>query len=399
MLKRHKMVAGFLAAVTTLSPMVSVMPVFAAKSNAGIGGISNTDTTTDVTSNSNVAIQSEDGKSAIVVGDDDMQVAQTLSLDVLSGDGEVVVTKADDAEGESERHIRVSEDSEGKKVASVTDKDNVLLSQTEITQAEPYSFVFTAEVGTTYHVRAVADTGFDVSTYRLLIDSGTHKGAMESIANFASHAFVAFNYDVTLDADKIVTIDFGATDSDSIVVGDTVDDSIKDSGADVVDGGSGVGISVGDTVSDDDAEHTDDTKSDEDTPTEDTDVPEDMFLSGDYDVSALAPDDFASRRLILQVDDVSKIVDAAHIIGQYGGLYLLQYTTVEQAMNAYVYYTDASVLVEPDIAVHTVKKEDIVVSLDSSDGVAIASGAAIEGAVVVDDDGGVAPAEIGRAHV
>ncbi|MCD8137423.1 MAG: hypothetical protein LUH01_16315 [Parabacteroides gordonii] len=66
-------------------------------------------------------------------------------------------------------------------------------------------------------------------------------------------------------------------------------------------------------------------------------------------VEQLDEADFASARLILLTDDAGIILDPENVIGQYGSLYLLQYPTVNQSMNAYIYYSQIADAVEPDM--------------------------------------------------
>lgn len=43
------------------------------------------------------------------------------------------------------------------------------------------------------------------------------------------------------------------------------------------------------------------------------------------------------------------IVDEEHLLASYDTIYLMQYASVEQAMNAYVYYAAHASAVEPDM--------------------------------------------------
>lgn len=63
--------------------------------------------------------------------------------------------------------------------------------------------------------------------------------------------------------------------------------------------------------------------------------------------------DFSSARLVVLTDSKDVIVDPEHLIAVYDTIYLLQYSSVKQAMNAYVYYTGHASAVEPDMDIET----------------------------------------------
>ena len=62
----------------------------------------------------------------------------------------------------------------------------------------------------------------------------------------------------------------------------------------------------------------------------------------------LNPADFASKKLIVMCSDASKILEVDQVIGCYENIYLIEYETVEECMEAYVYYTETADAVEPD---------------------------------------------------
>ena len=68
-----------------------------------------------------------------------------------------------------------------------------------------------------------------------------------------------------------------------------------------------------------------------------------------YDISNLDNTIFASARLVVISDDAKNVsADSKYIIANYQNIYLIQYETVEDAMKAYVKYTDAGLTAEPD---------------------------------------------------
>lgn len=68
-----------------------------------------------------------------------------------------------------------------------------------------------------------------------------------------------------------------------------------------------------------------------------------------YDIANLDNAIFASARLVVISDNAESVsADSRCIIANYQNIYLIQYETVEDAMKAYVKYTDAGLAAEPD---------------------------------------------------
>lgn len=63
--------------------------------------------------------------------------------------------------------------------------------------------------------------------------------------------------------------------------------------------------------------------------------------------------DFASMRLVVLTSNPDAILDQANVIANYDSIYLLQYESVQQAMNAYMYYQTVAEAVEPDAVLET----------------------------------------------
>lgn len=82
------------------------------------------------------------------------------------------------------------------------------------------------------------------------------------------------------------------------------------------------------------------------------------------DTADLNASDFASMRLVVLADDASVITNDSDVIGQYGNVYLLQFTSIQQAMNAYTYYKDKVTAVEPDATVETAAETESVRTAD-----------------------------------
>lgn len=78
------------------------------------------------------------------------------------------------------------------------------------------------------------------------------------------------------------------------------------------------------------------------------------------DTAELNASDFATMRLVVLADDASVIANDSDVIGQYGNVYLLQFTSIQQAMNAYMYYKDKVTAVEPDATVEAAAETESV---------------------------------------
>lgn len=88
-----------------------------------------------------------------------------------------------------------------------------------------------------------------------------------------------------------------------------------------------------------------------------TEAKEELFLEKADGVDSLDASQFSSQRLVVLASDSDTVIDPEHLIGQYDNIYLLQYTSVEQTMNAYVYYLSKAEAVEPDTAIAAASDE------------------------------------------
>ena len=108
-----------------------------------------------------------------------------------------------------------------------------------------------------------------------------------------------------------------------------------------------------------DAENTDENSAE----TEETE----HFLETMNGVEDLNASDFTSSRLIVLADSPETIIDSEHLVGNYGSIYLLQYKTPEQAMNAYMYYLANAQAVEPDSKVIAASEETMIGGISAAD--------------------------------
>ena len=80
------------------------------------------------------------------------------------------------------------------------------------------------------------------------------------------------------------------------------------------------------------------------------------FIDAAENIGDLDSASFSTARLIILSDDSNAIIDPEHIIGNYDNIYLMQYKSVEQAMNAYAYYEVNAEAVEPDKEIVTAEE-------------------------------------------
>ena len=326
----NKLFAGLLSALTALSPAVSALPVYAASDNDTDG----IDITTGVDTGISVTDTSDTKK---------------VSIEVDGSFGELIV----DEGKETEQTVRVSEsDDTDSKKASVTDA-NGQVTEAEVNSENPYALVLTREAGTTVTVEAKADTGFEVAQYSILMDSGA-----EEKTEFKTDNYSAFTYDLKFDADKTVKVGFGKAPEGVTLVSNT-DDAI------VIEKEDDIQVDVEKEEEDITIEKETETKKDEADDNQiviESETPADTFVSvylGDEVAEdELNVSDFASMRLVVLTDGEFTLVNEGDVIGHYGNTYLLEFTSIQQTMNAYVYYKDKVLAVEPDKTVESATEKD-----------------------------------------
>ena len=151
--------------------------------------------------------------------------------------------------------------------------------------------------------------------------------------------------------------------SEGIIDNDEASEDTKDIGSDNPDETAATtseGAKVVESpVPDESSSNTDENSIVNDAKTEEadskTDDTEDKFESDkqdteqSYDISNLDSAVFSSARLVVISDDAESISDdSKYIIANYQNIYLIQYETVEDAMKAYMKYTNAGLTAEPD---------------------------------------------------
>ena len=112
-------------------------------------------------------------------------------------------------------------------------------------------------------------------------------------------------------------------------------------------------------------ESSEDIENSEETDEESSEETSEHFLEKEEGTDSLDASLFSSQRLVVLASDAEDIIDPEHLIGEYDNVYLLNYSSVDQTMNAYAYYIDHADAVEPDTAVTAAS--DVTEETDTSD--------------------------------
>ena len=91
-----------------------------------------------------------------------------------------------------------------------------------------------------------------------------------------------------------------------------------------------------------------------------------VFLGDNGDgYTTLNASDFASMRLLVEITDDTLVPVQEQILGQYKNLYLLEFTSIQQTMNAYVHFKNHGCFVEPDMQVTSAGTDEIVITSEN----------------------------------
>lgn len=130
----------------------------------------------------------------------------SLMLDYVGEHGFVKVTANSDDARYGTRYIRVHENADGDKIASIYDENKDFMFDSEVSKYVAFYEDLLPE-GSTYTVEAVADYGYTVGTYSVLIDGGG-----EDQTTFVSDHYQKYKWDVVMDSDKSMIIAFDSMD-------------------------------------------------------------------------------------------------------------------------------------------------------------------------------------------
>jgi len=373
---RSKILAGVLAFVTAASPAASELSVYAAAPVYNDGDIEiDTESMQPSSSTSIETAQTEEKDNLIV-----------FNIDIADENGAVVLNEGKDDEQTIRTHYN---EKEKKTYVSVSDKDGKTASQEA---AEQHTLTLVEEKGTILDVKAVADAGYDVATYTVTSDAGGEDELVEDTGFELAEDKSEFSYKTALLNNENISVSFVKKSEDKT---STPDIDIEKSGsantntaADKSDDTPDIEIETSAQTeavkeseteakeSETTAETTAETERvTENSPAEtekasesesaaetegsseaETEAPK-HFMEKEKGAEKLNSEDFASMRLVVLCDKDDLIIDKEDVIGKYDNLFLLQYSSVEQAMNAYVYYTKLGLTAEPDTVIATASEE------------------------------------------
>ena len=166
------------------------------------------------------------------------------------------------------------------------------------------------------------------------------------------------------DMDTDLTVDGEKTDEEAKDQEDTDNTNTAEDGGEVTenvaDNDAGEDVNADESGSVDkesSGESVEDVNSDEAENIDTVDMTgETHFIDTAENIGDLDSTSFSTARLIILSDDSNAIIDPEHIIGNYDNIYLMQYKSVEQAMNAYAYYEVNADAVEPDKEIVTAEE-------------------------------------------
>ena len=158
------------------------------------GSVENADSSTKSSDEPSVSVAVDEVEESYVVAVDLGTMNGTVTLSSKNGERKSVSLE----KGEDGEIVSVSKDSNGNKIGeSAIDENN------------PFALVSRRDAGEVVKVEAVADEGYVVGFYSVKSDAGG-----EEKVDFKRDAFTSFSYDLTADADKVVTVYFTEIEDD-----------------------------------------------------------------------------------------------------------------------------------------------------------------------------------------
>lgn len=161
-------------------------------------------------SGNDVQVEQADESISVDQAMDENTESHTLRFDFVGEHGLVKITSKSDI-----RYIRVHENADGDKIASIYDKDRNLLYTSEVSNYVAF-YQDSLPEGNAFTVEAIADYGYSVGTYSILMDSGAEdqKDVFDQTGFVADH-YQKYTWDVVMNTDKSMRIAFtDSVDSD-----------------------------------------------------------------------------------------------------------------------------------------------------------------------------------------
>lgn len=336
-----------------------------------------------ITTENSVTVDATTSDDGIVTTDDGIEIStvkENLTSAVQAVDDGITVEDEDGLKAGSKVKLSVSAGNKSEKAAkfklyfwNYADKlpedkstwKDVLKDVPEKLTAEVGTATITDSDGTEVEAKAtfMQDKDGDTSTASYVeveLPANTTLSLDVSVANEAAGKVVAVPYlesDSEMSYGDAIGIDWeedGITVDDSVIIEDTTSSDEEDEDGIKVDSETedtdDVTVSVDDEAENDSIEVEADTEETEDAVTVDDDT--------------VDADLFASQRLVILTDDASVIRTDDTVLGQYDNIYLLEYDSIDETMDAYSYYKDLVTAVEPDTAMDAAEEDGIEVDSD-----------------------------------
>ena len=406
---RNRVLAGVMAAITAMTPTVSYAADF---EYATTDTTSTTNEDSQQHVDDSVEINTSTDNVTTELSSDTLKLAEEaektgeetetkfLFINLANAEnGKIILNEGEESEQQIKLESQNVTDESGESKAEMRinayDKDGILIS-TENAEDNNYIYVYESDKDHVVTVKAVPYDGYKISEYSLQdkLVNGTEEdtGFKETPSSFSFPVFMKENmslnvsYSIKDDNTDLPNNDLSINGSESASQADNIDSSINGSSetSDNIQNNIEEDLTVDNTAEDETTDVNDLTDADSDTPnkneqesvdksedTTDLDVDcsdntdsdsleednskQEHFLTAEDDanVNDLNSDDFISSRLIIITDNEEDIIDTEHLIGNYDNIYLMQYASPEQAMNAYAYYKDIVEEVEPDAQIIT----------------------------------------------
>lgn len=150
--------------------------------------------------------ETDDGVSINQIADENVE-RHTLRFDFVGENGLVKITPNSKSAWYGVRYIRVHTNVDGDRIASIYDENKNFLYTSEVNDYVS-CYEDSLPEGSTYTVEAIADYGYSVGTYAVLMDSGAESEDVFDQTTFVSNHYQKYKWDIVMDADKSVKIAF-----------------------------------------------------------------------------------------------------------------------------------------------------------------------------------------------
>ena len=413
---RNRVLASVMAAITAMTPTVSYAADFE-YATTDTTNTANEDIEQHVDNSVEINTSIEDDRTT-VSSSDTLKLAEEaektgeeaetkfLFINLANAeDGKIILNEGEDSEQQIKLESQNVTDESGENKAEMRinayDKDGVLIS-TENAEDNNYIYVYESDKDNVVTVKAVPNDGYEISEYSLQdkLVNGTEEdtGFKETPSSFSFPVFIKENMslnvsfsikdddtkspnnDLSVNEDKSSSQidDMSSSVNGSDKASDNIQDNIKEdltidntteyetpdvNDSTDVDSATATSnenklesVNESEDAADLDMDYSDNADGDS---LEKDNSEQEHFLTAEDDtnVDDLNSDDFISSRLIIITDNEEDIIDTEHLIGNYDNIYLMQYTSSEQAMNAYAYYKDIVEEVEPDAQIITASND------------------------------------------